>query len=162
MPEPVRTPLLGAVLGVSLSWGTWPPESGDLNRMGVQMGKEGWLRRSFTNSIDDYCNTNYDKHRDPRELCAVRERKGEHRKVMDQERPSWGSERRVRTEPGQRVAGRAFQAEETIWQYDVAWKHWEGVREGRMGNGVAGIGGEGARCVERILPAPWEGVWFVS
>lgn len=52
------------------------------------MGKEGWLRRSFTNSIDDYCNTNYDKHRDPRELCAVRERKGEHRKVMDQERPS--------------------------------------------------------------------------
>ena len=23
-------------------------------------------------------------------------------------------------------------------------------------------GGEGAQCVERILPAPWEGVWFVS
>ena len=41
-------------------------------------------------SINDYCNTitNCDKHRDPRELCAVRERKDEHKKVMDQERPS--------------------------------------------------------------------------
>ena len=41
-------------------------------------------------SIDDYCNTitNCDKHRDPRELCAVRERKDEHRMVMDQDRPS--------------------------------------------------------------------------
>ena len=53
-----------------------------------QAGVLEWGAIAF--SINDYCNTitNCDKHRDPRELCAVRERKDEHKKVMDQERPS--------------------------------------------------------------------------
>lgn len=84
MPELVRTPLLGAVLRVlsllrHLASREWRLEQNGGSTKGKTGNEEGWLRRSSTNGIDDYCNTitNCD-NTVTQENCVLRERKGEY------------------------------------------------------------------------------------